>query len=42
MDNDVLLAVNQEPANSLQNVLRIGVNAHKSDELQLMLRRGTE
>jgi type II secretory pathway component PulC len=40
MDNDVLLAVNQEPANSLQNVLRIGVNAHKSDELQLMLRRG--
>jgi type II secretory pathway component PulC len=40
MENDVILTVNQKQLDNLSNVIMTGINAHKSDELRLEIRRG--
>lgn len=41
-ENDVLLAVNHKNVDGLLSVIKIGINAYKSDELQLEIRRGNK
>jgi type II secretory pathway component PulC len=38
--NDVLLSLNQKPMDSILNAIKTCINAHKSDEIQLKVRRG--